>query len=289
MRTRLLAFASVCALAACRSGDAPPKTDSTGAPVAAAPVALPVITISAKDFSYDAPDTIQAGAVTLKLVNDGADLHHVQLLKLSDGKTYADFVAAFQAMKPTDAPPPWVHDIAGPNTPVPGGGISEIMETLEPGNYAIVCFIPGADHVPHAMKGMMKSLTVVPATGPAAMLPTADIAVTMSDYAWTVTPEITAGKHILKIENIAEQSHEMVIAQLAPGKTVAELAAWVENQNGPPPGKPMGGISGMAKGGVVLLPVDLPPGEYGLLCFIPDAKDGKPHIAHGMLAQISVK
>jgi hypothetical protein len=28
--------------------------------------------------------------------------------------------------------------------------------------------------------------------------------------------------------------------------------------------------------------VDLPEGEYGLLCFIPDAKDGKPHFEHGM-------
>ena len=290
MRSRLLTFASLCSLAACKGGDAVPKADSTAAaPVAAAPVAPPVITISAKDFGYEAPDTIQAGAVTLKLINSGKELHHVQLLKLSDGKKFADLVAGFKAMKPTDAPPPWVHDVAGPNTPVPGGGNSEITEVLEPGDYAIVCFIAGADHVPHAMKGMMKSLTVLPATGATAVLPTADISVTMSDYAWMVTPEITAGKHIIKIENTAAQSHEMFIAKLAPGKTVADLVAWVDNMTGPPPATPMGGISGMAKGGVVYVPVDLTPGEYGLFCFLPDAKDGKPHIAHGMLKQLTVK
>ena len=290
MRSRLLTFASLCSLAACKGGDAVPKADSTAAaPVAAAPVVPPVITISAKDFGYEAPDTIQAGAVTLKLINSGKELHHVQLLKLSDGKKFADLVAGFKAMKPTDAPPPWVHDVAGPNTPVPGGGNSEITEVLEPGDYAIVCFIAGADHVPHAMKGMMKSLTVLPATGPAATLPTPDISVTMSDYAWMVTPEITAGKHIIKIENTAAQSHEMFIAKLAPGKTVADLVAWVDNMTGPPPATPMGGITGMAKGGVVYVPVDLTPGEYGLFCFLPDAKDGKPHIAHGMLKQLTVK
>ena len=35
--------------------------------------------------------------------------------------------------------------------------------------------------------------------------------------------------------------------------------------------------------------VDLAPGNYGLICFIPDAKDGKPHFMHGMATQFSVK
>ena len=45
----------------------------------------------------------------------------------------------------------------------------------------------------------------------------------------------------------------------------------------------------MSRGDVVYLPVDLEPGEYGLFCFLPDAKDGKPHVAHGMVKQITVK
>lgn len=290
MRFTYALVASVGVLAGC-AGDSASKaaTDTTATVTASAtPITPAVYTIVAKDFSYDAPDTITAGMVTLKLVNQGPDLHHVQLLRLSDGKTFADLAEGLKHMKPTDAPPPWVHDVAGPNTPVPGGEQS-ITEELEPGNYAIICFIPGADHVPHAMKGMMRALTVVPSTGAAATAPAADITVKMTDYAWDVTPAITAGKHVIRIENNAEQSHEMFIAQLAPGKTVAELAAWVENQQGPPPGKPIGGISGMAKGGVVYVPVDLVPGEYGLFCFLPDAKDGKPHIAHGMMKQITVQ
>jgi hypothetical protein len=35
--------------------------------------------------------------------------------------------------------------------------------------------------------------------------------------------------------------------------------------------------------------VNLEPGEYGLICFVPDAKDGKPHIAHGMVTQFTVR
>lgn len=285
MRTSLHPLVTAALLVAC-AGDATPKaSDTTAALPAPAPA---VVTIVAKDFAYEAPDTISAGMVTLRLVNQGPELHHVQLLRLSDGKTYADLEAGLKSMKPGAPMPPWIHDVAGPNSPVPGGEQSVTGE-LEPGNYALICFIPSADHVPHAMKGMMKPLTVVPATGAAAAAPTSDVTVKMTDYAWEVTPTITAGKHVLRIENLAAQSHEMFIAQLAPGKTAEDLAKWVETMQGPPPGKPIGGISGMPNGAVVYVPVDLEPGEYGLYCFLPDAKDGKLHIAHGMMTQVTVK
>jgi uncharacterized cupredoxin-like copper-binding protein len=281
-------------LAGVLAGCTPPASDraatdtSAIAAAPATPVSPTVVTITAKDFSYDAPDTIASGMVTLRLVNQGPELHHLQLLKLDDGRTAAELQEGLKQMQPGAPPPPWVHDVAGPNTPVPGGEQS-ITEELTPGNYVLICFIPGADRIPHAMKGMMRALTVVPSTGGVAAAPASDITVRMSDYAWSVTPALTAGKHVIRIENDAAQSHEMFIAQLAPGKSAADLAEWVDNQQGPPPGKPIGGISAMARGGVVYVPVDLAPGEYGLFCFIPDAKDGKPHIAHGMMTQLTVQ
>jgi len=39
----------------------------------------------------------------------------------------------------------------------------------------------------------------------------------------------------------------------------------------------------------VSFPVDLTPGTYALLCFAPDAKDGKAHTEHGMITQFEVK
>jgi hypothetical protein len=275
-------------LAAC-AGEKAGNAVAESTPAATTAEATPqVVTITAKDFSYEAPDTIASGMVTLRLVNQGPEMHHVQLVRLTDGKTYADLEAGLKAMKPGSPPPPWAHDVAGPNSPVPGGEQS-ITQMMEPGNYAIVCFIPSADHVPHVMKGMSKALTVVASTAPAAAAPVADVSISMTDYAWQITPALTAGKHVIKIENSAPQSHEFFIAKLEDGKKAADLAAWIESPKGPPPGKPMGGISGMSKGAVVYLPVDLEPGEYGVYCFLPDAKDGKPHVAHGMMTQVSVK
>ena len=67
------------------------------------------------------------------------------------------------------------------------------------------------------------------------------------------------------------------------------LATWVGEMKGPPPAKPIGGISGMMKGATVYVPVNLEPGEYGMYCFLPDAKDGKLHVEHGMMRQFTVK
>jgi len=38
-----------------------------------------------------------------------------------------------------------------------------------------------------------------------------------------------------------------------------------------------------------LLELSLTPGEYALICFVPDAKDGKAHFAHGMMSTFVVK
>jgi uncharacterized cupredoxin-like copper-binding protein len=34
--------------------------------------------------------------------------------------------------------------------------------------------------------------------------------------------------------------------------------------------------------------VDLAPGTYGLICFVPDSKDGKGHYVHGMAKTLTV-
>lgn len=283
----LAAVAAVLLTSACAAADKAPADTAETAATPTATSTPAVVTITAKDFSYDAPDTIAAGMVTLRLVNQGPEMHHVQLLRLDDGKTFADLSEGLKGMKPGAPPPPWVHDVAGPNTPMPGAETS-LTENLPAGNYAVICMIPSADGTPHAMKGMIKALTVIPSTGTAAAAPVADVTVKMTDYAWQVTPALTAGKHVIQLENDAEQSHEMLLVQLAPGKEAADLSKWLIARQGPPPGKPIGGISGMAKGGVAYLPVDLEPGEYGLYCFLPDAKDGKPHVDHGMIRQLTV-
>jgi uncharacterized cupredoxin-like copper-binding protein len=44
----------------------------------------------------------------------------------------------------------------------------------------------------------------------------------------------------------------------------------------------------MHPGGSASFTVDLTPGNYAFICFLPDAKDGKPHALHGMTKQFTI-
>lgn len=254
---------------------------------ATVPVAPPVVTIHAKDFAFEGPRTIKAGPTTFRLVNDGKELHHLSIVKLDKGKTMKD---VGEALKKQGPPPAWMHDVGGPNPAVPGGSVEATL-ALDAGEYAFLCFInsPG-NPMPHMAKGMVGSITVLPESNGASM-PAADVTVTLSDYNFAFSKPLSAGKHVINVVNSASQAHEVVFVKLAPGKKIADVASWVEKDmlKGPPPGEPMAGMAGIAKGKSASFPVNLKPGTYGMICYVPDAKDGKAHAQHGMLTQFDVK
>jgi uncharacterized cupredoxin-like copper-binding protein len=244
-----------------------------------------VVTITASDFAFQAPATVPAGLTTINLVNRGPELHHVQLVKIAEGHTVQELM---EGMKTHHGPPPaWATFVGGPNTPVPGGQSQATLD-LAPGSYALVCFIPSTDGVLHAMKGMVKPLTVTPASN-AARAAAPDARITLRDYSYEIAPEIAAGKRTIRVENAAEQPHELILVQLAPGKSAADMLAWLEKMQGPPPGAPIGGTTFLSRGASNDVTADFKPGEYALLCMVPDAGDGKPHVAHGMVRQITVR
>jgi uncharacterized cupredoxin-like copper-binding protein len=274
---RALGAAAVAAFAAaCTTVDAAPA----GAP------ATNVVTVTAGDYFYQMPDTLPAGLTSFRLLNRGTELHHIQAVRLEQGKTLQDLMAHMAAGP--GAPPAWAVDVGGPNTPAPGEETEATFE-LKPGTYAILCFIPSPDGKPHVMKGMMKQVTVVPGSAPSAAAPKVDATVVLDDYSFDITPTLEAGRQVIRVENRAAQAHEIVLVQLAPGRTPHDMVSWLEKPAGPPPGRPVGGTTGLAKGMVNYVTADLAAGEYALLCFIPDAKDGKPHVAHGMVKQITIR
>jgi uncharacterized cupredoxin-like copper-binding protein len=191
-----------------------------------------------------------------------------------------------------EAPPPaWAIDVGGPQQGTPGA-LADGTLLLEAGNYVIVCHVPSpGDGVPHAAKGMFKPLTVTPvAAASLAAEARADVEMRLTDYDFVLSAPITAGRRTVRIVNQAAQFHEVFIARLAPGKTAQDAMRWIEGgMQGPPPMMPAGGATGMATGRSMQLTADFAPGEYALLCFLPDAKDGKMHVAHGMMKQITVR
>ena len=286
MRPRIhrvpLAVLAGLALASCRS-DKPPAAEA-GAPAAAASSTPATVTVTTTDFSFDAPEELPAGLTTFLLVNRGPSLHHIQLVKFGEGKTLDDFAAALKAGGP---PPKWVTMEGGPN-PSELGDTSSTTVALEPGNYAMICFIPGPDGIPHVAKGMVRPLTVTAATGAAATEPEADVVMKLVDYDFELSKPLPAGRYTIQIENGGPQEHEVAIVKLDSGKEPMDFAEWGEKQVGKAPGTLHGGVSGIMPGDKVFVEVDLAPGEYGLICFVPDSKDGKGHYHHGMAKKVTV-
>lgn len=280
LRTAAIVIAMVATSACAMSGDVAHADSTAGADTtAAAPHEMHVV---ARDFAFEIPDTVPAGMTTIRLENEGPDMHHFFLVKLAEGKTLDNLLAETKG----DALPEWAVPVGGPNTPVPGGE-SAITVELEPGRYAALCVIPAPDGIPHVAKGMSTSFEVVASdirTAP----PEADIVMTLVDYDFQLSAPLTAGEHVIEVRTDAPQPHEILLVQLAPGKSLNDMMEWIAKPNGPPPGAPIGGTVGIAPGRVNLMPVNLQPGEYALVCFLPDHKDGKPHFMHGMMKQITV-
>jgi hypothetical protein len=250
-----------------------------------------VVTITATDYAFGMPDTVPAGLTTFRLVNQGKELHHASLVRLAEGKSAADFQAGLAAAMKSHAPPPsWMTFPGGPNA-VTLGDTASATQTLEPGSYVVVCWIPSLDGVPHVMKGMMHPLLVTAGAEPApAAEPASDVTIKLTDYDFQLSQPLTAGQHVVRVENTGAQAHEIVIAALSPGKTLQDFIAWeAGGEKGPlPTGQWLGGVTTLDVGGHSQFATTFAPGSYLLLCFWPDAKDGKPHIMHGMAKQITV-
>jgi hypothetical protein len=250
-----------------------------------------VVTVTASDYAFQAPDTIAAGRTTFHLVNKGPDFHHIWLIKLEQGKSLKDLVEATKTPGPL---PKWAVDVGGPNTPMPGGEASATLD-LEAGHYVMACVIPAAkDGQPHFMKGMVKEIVVAAARGGVRQagqpLPAADVTMTLSDYTFDVSAPVTVATKSIRIRNTAHQPHEAVILKLNPGATAKQFLDAVEKPAcGPPPGVMVGGVTGIAQGRTIDLATSFTPGDYVLVCFVPDEKDGKPHLAHGMVKPFTVK
>jgi len=251
----------------------------------AAPAVAHEFKVHASDYMFQAKDTIVAGMTTITLDNGGPGLHHVQLVRLDSGRVLSDLEAA---LKTPGTPPAWAVFIPGPNAVEPQQ-TSNLTIDLAPGNYALICLVDVPDHKPHFARGMIQALTVIPSTGPSAPAPVADVTMILSDYSFTLSTPLTAGHHVIEVMNKGPQPHEVLIVRFEAGKSLADLGKWMEKMSGPPPAHAEGGTSVAMPGTTASIGVDLAPGDYALICFVPDAKDGKPHMEHGMVQTFKVQ
>lgn len=267
--------------------------------------AIPVVSLTASDFAFAAPASVAGGLVRLSMTNSGKDNHHGQLLHLKPGVTQQQFQSTLQgalqaAQKEGEAALFRIFEVAtleGGVGAIAPGKQAQVIQNLAAGEYALVCFIPGADGIPHIAKGMVKALTVTapPEKRPAS--PKADRAVELADFSFSGLPaSVKAGKATWSVTNKGKEPHEMNILR-PKGISVNQLKQALTSPPpapgsapaGPPPFEIVGGANAIMPGGSLWATIDLPKGDYALVCFIPSpANQFAPHLALGMFQPLSI-
>jgi hypothetical protein len=119
--------------------------------------AKPAVKVVATDYAFEAPATAKAGSVAIELTNNGREPHEANILKLAAGATVEQALKALAPGAPA-GPPPFTP-MGGAQAVVPGQR-TQVLATLDKGDYVLICFIPDATGTPHFAKGMVRALKV---------------------------------------------------------------------------------------------------------------------------------
>jgi plastocyanin len=268
----------------------PSEAPASEAPSAApSEAALQQLEITGTDFAFELPATIPAGLTSITLANEGQEEHQAQVAGLNEGSTFEDLTAALQGNNEVEAL--GMLSLSGGPTGVVPGDSGTTASNLAPGQYAVLCFVRSPDGVPHFAKGMVAPFEV---TGTASTdeLPAGDAELTLQDFAFVGLNELDAGEHTISVTNTGPQPHEATLVELADGIEIGDLIPMftsTEPPTGPPPFTSVGGLTAIMPNTSATIDVDVEPGNYAWLCFVPDPASGQPHAALGMIAALTVQ
>jgi plastocyanin len=263
--------------------------DDDGRQAASAPEHVVAITASeaGKQTRLSVPKSVPAGLVTVELSNTGKAFHEAQLVRLDAGHTTEE---ALNVIAAEGAPSPdWIHP-AGGTGPAPPGGSSSATQRLRPGRY-IVYDAPFQNEGQGVKSGV--AAFNVDGEDDGGELPKATAKIEAYEYGFRASG-LRPGPNTVEFSNTGGEAHHVIAAPYKPGATLAEVRkAFTREQGRTEPPLDFRSTSSTARidGGTkqtTELELDK-PGRYALLCFVSDRNGGPPHVAQGMLAEITVR
>lgn len=241
--------------------------------------------VVAGEYSFSlSSTTVAAGRLPLELRNEGAQPHQLMVARLHDGVTLDDYVAASHDSEGAASA---LVDEAGGINAVDAGATRTGYADLEAGRYVVLCFLPTPGGPSHLHEGMVAELTVV--DPPVAEVPAPVQEIALGDFAFTLPGAGLDAPGAYRVVNAGAQDHEMSIMRIDEGKTVPDAIAFlVGGFVGEQPFEFVGGAGGVEPGADTYIDLDLAPGEYLAMCFIPDPATGKRHAELGMVSTFTI-
>jgi hypothetical protein len=281
-------------LASTIAGIAAQGTPAAGADLLAG-LGYPEVAITGTETGFEVPEEAPAGTVLLTFENTAPFPSGFTLIQLPEGVSMEDLMppaAASPAAEEAPADegfPPALYDAiwAGGVFAMPGQTVQAVV-MLSPGQWLM---LGPDDTMPPGM------LNVSGEAGEAPSAPEDAIAVDLHNYQIVLPETIPAGPHVWSITNTGDEPHEMFISKTPERLTVeeAEKLLSMPPDATPEAGLPnpeefedVGGVAPISNGQTTMVEMNLEPGHYVAVCFIPAKDSGEPHAMKGMVTIFSV-
>ena len=255
------------------------RTPSTPVPAAQTETATTVLeyAVDLSDDAMTAPSELPAGLRSVTVNNTGQEWHAAIFRRLNADVTMEQFTAAFQE-NPFGSLP-LTTQLGGPDV-APGESIRGVYQ-FEPGAYILV------DN--WTTPPRFTTFTVVESTEADVQPPLASITVEMKEHEFVMPATIAAGTQWWQFTNSGEHLHQAGIIKLHDGKTIEDVAAWLEDEQGPPPGDEVAFWNVMSPGEQSWGELTLPAGVYWVTDGLPDpTADFASNMTLGMAKEITV-
>lgn len=234
--------------------------------------------------TFEVTESVPAGVVEITMTNEAKGGEVDGQLIRAEGDQSAEDVQAELANAVEGKPvADWFVAAGGVGT-VPTGESDTVTQVLEPGRYYVA---PGDS-------ASAPTLAAFEVTGEGGgELPETDATVTSTEYEFSAEG-LAAGENAVLFDNAGEEWHHFIAAPLREGATIEDAQKFFETEGeggGPPPIAFASSLDTtvMNPGVSQIWNVDLKPGTYAFVCFISDREGGPPHIAQGMISEVTVE
>ncbi len=253
-----------------------------------APLSMTQVNVTGTNFSL-VPSQVNAGLVRLNVVTPGpGGQTQIEIGRLMNPAAKAKVAAGMG--KGINAVFPFLTLSGGV------GGVPKQPQTaifnLTAGTY-VMFDLDGltANKNPHS------SYHFITVTGQSSTAtPPATATVRAVDFKFQTAGQFAPGFNTIQLVNAGREPHELDLMHIAPGKTLHDVKMAMMGNSQPKWAQPVGGWGALSAGQHQWLRVQLAPGNYVMMCWIPDQfsfpghkATNKPHVMLGMIKMITVR
>ncbi|MGH2532403.1 MAG: hypothetical protein ACRDJW_08860 [Thermomicrobiales bacterium] len=262
----------------------------------------PELTVTTDGTDFDIPAEIAAGRYRVVIQNESVLSADIEFYQLPEGVTIDDLLAIFNQDGEDFSVPDFFYAMVFNGGPVSAPGQSgDVVLDLTPGEWVVNLFTYSEEGEGGEDNNIPKTIAVTGEMPAVEEVPGA-IEIGLTEMTFVLPDSIAAGPQVWKVVNTGFQPHHLILSQVPEGTTKEQVVELAGSFFGPPASPEAGAAPALAFEDVVdvaetlvlsngranWIEVDLAPGTYAAICFMPAAGTDLPHVMMGMVEVFTV-